>query len=86
MNKLVSTENEHLHASGGLVIPHEVSDGITLTTLIESRDYLQSELDQWTANPKDEMNPGGVWMHPEDVVNNMKYIRAMDILIGYYGG
>lgn len=86
MNKLVQTENEHLHASGGLVIPHEVSDGITLASLIDSRDYLQSELDRWRANPKDELNPDGVWLHPEDVVNNEKYIRAMNLLIGYYGG
>lgn len=82
----VHTTNEHLHASGGLTIPHEVSDGITLATLIDSRNYLQSELDQWTANPKDETNPTGYWLHPEDVVNNMKYIRAMDTLIGYFGG
>jgi hypothetical protein len=86
MNKLVKTENEHLHASGGLVIPHEVSDGITLASLIDSRDYLQSELDQWNANPKSEDNPTGYWLHPEDVVNNMNYIRAMNLLIGYYGG
>ena len=86
MNKLVKTENEHLHASGGLVIPYEVSDGITLATLIDSRDYLQSELDKWNANPKSEDNPTGYWLHPEDVVNNMNYIRALNTLIGYYGG
>lgn len=82
----VHTTNEHLHASGGLVIPHEISDGITLATLIESRANLQSELDQWHANPKDEMNPGGVWMHPDDVVINMKLVSAMNIIIGYFGG
>ena len=70
----------------GLTIPHEVSDGITLASLIDSRDYLQSELDQWNANPKSEDNPTGYWLHPEDVVNNMNYIRAMNLLIGYYGG
>lgn len=86
MNKLVSTENEHLHASGGLVIPHEVADGITVANLKDCRANLQLELDAWIANPKDEMNPDGYWLHPDDVVNNMKYIRAMDILIGYYGG
>jgi hypothetical protein len=70
----------------GLTIPHEVSDGITLATLIEGRDYLQSELDQWNNNPKDESNPSGYWLHPEDVVNNMNLIRAMNTLIKYYGG
>jgi len=84
--KQIKTENEHLFPTGGLTIPHEVSDGITLATLIESRDYLQSELDQWTANPKSNDNPDGYWLHPEDVVNNMNYIRAMNLLIGYYGG
>lgn len=85
-NKLVKTENDHLHASGGMVIPFEVADGITRANLIECRNYLQSELDQWQANPKDELNPTGYWLHPEDVVNNMKYIRAMNIMIGYFGG
>jgi len=69
-----------------LTIPYEVSDGITLATLKDAREYLQSELDRWNANPKTEDNPTGYWMHPEDVVNNMNYIRAMNLLIDYYGG
>ena len=69
-----------------LTIPYEVADGITLATLKENRDYLQRELDQWHANPRSEDNPSGYWMHAEDVVNNMNYIRAMNLLIGYYGG
>ena len=69
-----------------LTIPYEVSDGITLATLKDAREYLQSELDRWNANPKTEDNPTGYWMHPEDVVNNMNYIRAMNVLIDYYGG
>lgn len=69
-----------------LSIPFEVADGITRANLIECRNYLQSELDQWEANPKDELNPTGYWLHPEDVVNNMKYVRAMNVLIGYFGG
>lgn len=86
MNKPIKTENEHLFPSGGLTIPYEVAHGITLNSLIDSRDCLQSELDQWNADPKSELNPGGYWLHPEDVVNNMTLIRAMNILIGYYGG
>jgi hypothetical protein len=69
-----------------LTIPYEVSDGITLATLKDAREYLQSELDRWNANPKTEDNPTGYWLHPEDVVNNMNYIRAMNLLIDYYGG
>jgi hypothetical protein len=69
-----------------LTIPYEVSDGITLATLKDAREYLQSELDRWNANPKTEDNPTGYWLHPDDVVNNMNYIRAMNLLIDYYGG
>ena len=86
MNKLVKTENEHLYASNGLVIPHEVSDGITLATLKDTRDMLQSELDQWNANPKTDDNPSGYWLHPEDVVGHTHLIRALKLLIEYYGG
>ena len=86
MNKLVKTENEHLYPSGGLVIPHEVADGITRANLIDAKRYLQSELDKWAENPKDELNPTGYWMHPNDVVGNGKLIRAFSLIIDYYGG
>jgi hypothetical protein len=70
-----------------LSIPFEVADGITKANLIEARRYLQSELDQWEANPRDDNNPTGYWLHPEDVVLNTKLIKAMDLLINnYYGG
>jgi hypothetical protein len=69
-----------------LTIPYEVSDGITLATLKDAREYLQSELDKWNANPKTEDNPDGYWLHPDDVVGNMQLIRAMNLLIDYYGG
>ena len=69
-----------------LEIPFEVADGITKCNLIESRKYLQSELDQWNANPKTEDNPDGYWLHPEDLVNNYYLILAMNLLINYYGG
>ena len=69
-----------------LTIPFEVADGITKVNLIEARNYLQSELDQWEANPKDDDNPGGYWLHPEDVVNHKKLIKAMDKIINYFGG
>ena len=70
-----------------LTIPFEVADGITKANLIEAHRYLQSELDQWEANPRDDNNPTGYWLHPEDVVLNKKLIKAMDLLINnYYGG
>lgn len=69
-----------------LTIPYEVSDGITLATLIDAREYLQSELAEWTQNPKSEDNPDGYWMHAEDVVYNTQLINAMNVVIKYYGG
>lgn len=67
-------------------IPQEAADAITRENLREWRDYLQSELDQWEANPKNEMNPDGYWLHPEDVVGNKKYITACNLLITAFGG
>ena len=67
-------------------ISQEAADSITRDNLIEWRDYLQSELDQWEANPKNEMNPDGYWLHPEDVVGNKKYIAACNLLIKAFGG
>lgn len=79
MNKLVKTENEHLHASGGLVIPHEVSDGITLATLQDSLQMMQEEIRRHVEE--------GSYMHPEDYHHSMtKYIPALELLIEYYGG
>jgi hypothetical protein len=69
-----------------LTIPYEVSDGITLATLVDARKYLQSELDRWNANPKTDSNPTGYWMHAEDVVYNTQLISAMNVVIKYYGG
>jgi hypothetical protein len=69
-----------------LEIPFEVADGITRCNLIDAKNYLQSELDQWNANPKTEDNPDGYWLHPEDVVINMQLVKAMSLIINYYGG
>lgn len=69
-----------------MAIPYEVADGITKASLIDGRNYLQSELDQWHANPKTEDNPNGYWIHPEDIAKNYNLIRAMNLLIDYYGG
>jgi predicted metal-dependent hydrolase len=69
----------------GLEIPFEVADGIVLASLQEQRRYLKKELKKWEKNPKTDNNPTGVWLHPEDVVNNTVLIRAMDEIIKYYG-
>lgn len=67
-------------------IPQEAADAITRENIRDWRNYLQSELDAWEANPKSELNPDGVWMHPEDVVGNKKYIVACNLLIHAFGG
>jgi hypothetical protein len=70
----------------GLELDMETANNITRLTLTDYRDYLQSELDRWTANPKDEENPDGYWLHPEDVVRNMKTIKRIDLVLNDFGG
>jgi hypothetical protein len=70
-----------------LTIPFEVADGITKANLIEARNYLKNELEQYHADPRDDLDPdGGYWLHPDDIVKNGKLIRAMDLIINYFGG
>lgn len=70
----------------GLTLSWETADQITLASLTNHRDYLKSELKQWKKNPKTDSNPGGYWMHPEDVSKNQILIHHMDAIIEYYGG
>ena len=72
-------------STNGFMIPQSAADAITVQNIQEYRSYLQSELDQWHANPKDESNPTGYWLHPEDLANNYKLIAAMTMLIKYFG-
>ena len=79
MNELVKTENEHLHASGGLLIPFEVADGITLACLQDQLGYLKEEIRLHVEE--------GVYLHPEDYHKSMtELIPALEILIPYFGG
>lgn len=70
----------------GLQLDMETANNITRLTLTDWRDYLQSELDKWNANPKDEENPDGYWLHPEDVVSNMKRIKRLNLILEDFGG
>jgi hypothetical protein len=70
----------------GLTIPWETADQITLASLKDHRDVLKNELKQWRKNPKTDANPGGYWLHPEDVGKNEILIHHMDAIINYYGG
>ena len=71
--------------SSGFTISFEVADGITLGNLLECRERLQSEIDQWTENPRSEDNPTGYWLHPEDVSGNIRTIEALNLIIKHFG-
>jgi hypothetical protein len=62
----------------GLQIPFEVADGITLACLTDQYKYLKEET---RAHLQD-----GKYLHPEDLVKNMKLITALELLIPYFGG
>ena len=70
----------------GLELDLDTAHNITRLSLTEYRDYLQSELDQWNANPRDDENPDGYWLHPEDVVGNMQRIKRLDKVLEDFGG
>lgn len=63
--------------SKGLEIDYETADRITMLTLVDQRNYLQKELDDF----KD-----GHYLHPEDVGNNYILIEALNKIIKYFGG
>lgn len=58
-------------------IDHDTATNITKLWLEDYRAYLKKELRDWKKNPRTETNPNGVWLHPEDVVGNM---RRVDII------
>jgi hypothetical protein len=70
----------------GLKIDMETANNITRLTLTDYRDYLLSEISQWEANPKDDDNPDGYWLHPEDYARNFKTIKRIDKILEDFGG
>jgi hypothetical protein len=70
---------------GPITLDGEAADRITVLTLKEQRAYLKKELKEWKKNPKTDTNPGGVWMHPEDVSLNEIMIHHLDAVIKYFG-
>lgn len=70
----------------GIEIDLETAHKITLASLIDWRKYLKKELSDWKKNPKSETNPTGYWLHPQDVVGNAEYIKALDMIILAFGG
>lgn len=71
---------------GPITLDGEAADRITVLTLKEQRDYLKKELSEWKKNPKTETNPGGYWLHPEDVAINTRMVESLNTVIKYFGG
>ena len=69
---------------GPITLDGDTADRITLLTLKEYRAYLKKELTEWKKNPKTDTNPGGQWLHPEDVVINTRVIEALTTVIKQY--
>jgi hypothetical protein len=69
-----------------LTLDMETANNITRLTLTDYRDMMQDSLDRWNADPKDEDNPNGYWMHPEDVVHAMKQIKRINKVLNDFGG
>jgi len=70
---------------GPITLDSDAADSITVLNLKEYRSYLKKELSEWKKNPKTDTNPGGDWMHPEDVEINTRLIEAMNTVIKYFG-
>lgn len=71
---------------GPITLDGEAADRITVLNLKEQRAYLKKELSDWKKDPKTDTNPGGYWMHPEDVAINTRIVEALNTVIKYYGG
>lgn len=65
-------------------IDSDTAHRITSHTLRDYRSYLKKDLKEWTKNPKTENNPGGYWLHPDDVINHMRAIEALDLVISHF--
>ena len=69
---------------GPITLDGDAADRITVLNLKEYRSYLKKELSEWKKNPRTEDNPGGYWLHPEDVGINMRVIDALNVVIKQY--
>lgn len=70
----------------GLQLDMETANNITRLTLTDYRDCLKSENEKWEANPKDDENPGGYWLHPDDVVRNMVTVNRINKILEDFEG
>ena len=70
---------------GPITLDSEAADRITVLTLKEQRAYLKKELSEWKKDPQSDTNPGGKWMHPEDVGISTRMIESLNTVIKYFG-
>jgi hypothetical protein len=70
---------------GPITLDGDTADHITVLTLKEQRSYLKKELKEWKKNPRSDTNPGGYWMHPEDVAINTRLVESLNTVIKYFG-
>ena len=66
---------------GPITLDADTADRITVLNLKEYRGYLKKELTEWKKNPRTDTNPGGFWLHPEDVAKNTQVIEALNTVI-----
>lgn len=59
-------------------LDYDVVDAIVLKGLKDHRKMVKKSL-------KDHLE-NGTWMHEDDVVYNVRLIKAMEVVIDYYGG
>jgi hypothetical protein len=65
----------------GVLLDWDTAHKITLVTLKDYRRTLKQELKRWRKNPKSSINPGGVWLHPDDVVGNERRLELLTEII-----
>ena len=61
----------------GLEIDYDTADRITLASLKDHRKYMVKELNDYKE---------GKWLHAVDVIMNAELVKALELLIPYYGG
>ena len=65
-------------------IDDTTAERITALTLKNYRSCLKKELKAWKKNRKGPTNPNGIWLHPDDIVSNMRTIAALDLVISCF--
>lgn len=61
----------------GVSIDYETADRITLLTLVDAKESLEKEWQDYE---------NGQYLHPDDVAANRKYLAALKEVIHYFGG